>query len=209
MSHIVLLGDSIFDNGVYVPGEPDVVKQLRAELPAGWTATLCALDGAVTRGVAGQLTRLPANATHFVISVGGNDALGHSHLLGSGVRLVAEAIALLAEAQEQFARDYAEMLRSVLALELPTAVCTIYDTPSTAPNQRIIRSALALFNDVITRAAFSEGLPLVDLRLICSEDEDYANPIEPSAKGGAKIAAAIAHLITGEEDGSQSVVIAR
>jgi lysophospholipase L1-like esterase len=209
MSHIVLLGDSIFDNGVYVPGEPDVVKQLRAELPAGWTATLCALDGAVTRGVAGQLTRLPPDATHLVISIGGNDALSHSHLLGSGVRLVAEAIALLAEAQEQFARDYAEMLRSVLALELPTAVCTIYDTPSTAPNQRIIRSALALFNDVITRAAFSEGLPLVDLRLICSEDEDYANPIEPSAKGGAKIAAAIAHLITGEEDGSQSVVIAR
>ena len=209
MSHIVLLGDSIFDNGVYVPGEPDVVKQLRAGLPAGWTATLCAVDGAVTRSVAGQLTRLPPDATHLVVSVGGNDALGHSHLLGSGVRLVAEAIALLAEAQEQFARDYAEMLRSVLALELPTAVCTIYDTPSTAPNQRIIRSALALFNDVITRAAFSEGLPLVDLRLICSEDEDYANPIEPSAKGGAKIAAAIAHLITGEEDGLQSVVIAR
>ena len=35
-AHIVLLGDSIFDNGAYVRrGEPDVVRQLRARLPAG------------------------------------------------------------------------------------------------------------------------------------------------------------------------------
>jgi hypothetical protein len=123
--------------------------------------------------------------------------------------MVAEAVSLLADAQERFARSYVEMLRTVLGAGLPTAVCTIYDTPSTAPNHRIIRTALALFNDIITRAAFSEGLPLVDLRLICSEDEDYANPIEPSAKGGAKMAAAIARLITGGEDERQSVVIAR
>ena len=210
MSHIVLLGDSIFDNGVYVPGQPDVVKQLRSALPGGWTATLCAVDGAVTRSVAGQLARIPSDATHLVVSVGGNDALGESHLLSSGVRMVAEAVSLLSEAQERFARAYAEMLGPVLGTELPTAVCTIYDTPSTAPNHRVIRSALALFNDVITRAAFSEGLPLIDLRLICSEDEDYANPIEPSARGGEKIAAAIARLVSSEEEEeTQSVVIAR
>jgi hypothetical protein len=170
---------------------------------------LCAVDGAVTRSVAAQLARLPSDATHLVVSVGGNDALGESHLLSSGVRIVAEAMALLAEAQERFARNYVEMLRSVLAMRLPTAVCTIYDTPSTAPNQRVIRSALALFNDVITRAAFSEGLPLIDLRLICSEDEDYSNPIEPSAKGGLKIAAAIARLVDAQSDEPQSLVIAR
>lgn len=208
MSHIVLLGDSIFDNGVYVPGEPDVVKQLRSALPEEWKATLCAVDGAVTRSVASQLTRLPADTTHLVLSVGGNDALGESHLLNSGVRLVAEAVSLLAAAQERFAQNYVEMLRTVLALELPTAICTIYDTPSTAPNHRVIRSALALFNDIITRAAFSEGLPLIDLRLICSEDDDYANPIEPSAKGGAKIAGAIARLVTGREESPQSLVVA-
>ena len=208
MSHIVLLGDSIFDNGVYVPGQPDVVKQLRSALPVGWTATLCAVDGAVTRSVAGQLARIPSDATHLVVSVGGNDALGESHLLNTGVRMVAEAVSLLSEAQERFARAYAEMLRSVLGLELPTALCTIYDTPSTAPNHRVIRSALALFNDVITRAAFSEGLPLIDLRLICSEDEDYANPIEPSAIGGEKMAAAIARLVSDGKDRPQSIVIA-
>ena len=41
----------------------------------------------------------------------------------------------------------------------------------------------------------ARGLPLVDLRLICDRDEDYANPIEPSARGGDKIAAAVARLV--------------
>lgn len=209
MGHIILLGDSIFDNGVYVPGQPDVVKQLRAALPSGWAATLLAVDGAVTRGVASQLTRLPRDATHLVLSVGGNDALGESYILASPARLVGEAVAMLAEAQDRFAGNYADMLEGVLGLGLPTALCTIYDTPSSAPNHRIIRAALALFNDVITRAAFGNGLSLIDLRLICNEDDDYANPIEPSAKGGAKMAAAIAGLIAGTSEERWPIVAAR
>jgi hypothetical protein len=35
---------------------------------------------------------------------------------------------------------------------------------------------------------------LFDLRLICDAEADYANPLEPSVAGGAKIAAAIAAL---------------
>jgi hypothetical protein len=48
------------------------------------------------------------------------------------------------------------------------------------------------FNDVILRTAFQWHLPVIDLRLICTEASDYANPIEPSGSGGAKIARAIA-----------------
>ncbi len=209
MGHIILLGDSIFDNGVYVPGQPDVVKQLRAVLPGGWTASLLAVDGAVTRSVASQLTRTPHDATHLVVSVGGNDALGESHILSSPARMVGEAVMMLADAQERFARSYADMLEGVLGVGLPTALCTIYDTPASAPNHRIIRTALSVFNDIITRAAFGNGLPLIDLRLICGEEEDYANPIEPSARGGEKIAAAIAGLIAGGEEVIRSVVAAK
>src|SRR3712207_2336551 len=45
MSHVVLLGDSIFDNAAYVRGGPDVIRQLQGVLPAGWKATLRAVDG--------------------------------------------------------------------------------------------------------------------------------------------------------------------
>jgi lysophospholipase L1-like esterase len=208
MPHIVLLGDSIFDNGAYVAGGPDVVTQLRALLPAGWSATLCAVDGAVTRSVPAQLARIPAEATHIIVSVGGNDALGASHLLGAPVRTVAEAVALLAAAQDGFEREYEAMLDQVLARALPTALCTIYDTPSTAPDHRIVKSALSLFNDRITRAAFRRALPLIDLRLICNEDGDYANPIEPSVQGGAKMVRAILRLLA-KDTARLSRVVAR
>ena len=192
MGHLVLLGDSIFDTAAYVRGAPDLVRQLRGQLPTTWDATLLAVDGSVTRGVVSQLTRLPRGATHLVVSAGGNDALGASHLLGQSVASVAEAVSLLEVAQARFARDYAAMVEAVTATRLEIALCTIYDTPPSGSEYRQIRTALSLFNDMITRAAFSAGLSLIDLRLICDEDEDYANPIEPSERGGDKIARAIA-----------------
>lgn len=54
--------------------------------------------------------------------------------------------------------------------------------------------------DCITRQGFLRGLPVIGLRLICDQREDYANPIEPSAIGGEKIATAIARLVTGRND---------
>jgi hypothetical protein len=119
-------------------------------------------------------------------------------------------VSLLENAQSRFARDYAEMVDAVLARGLPTAFCTIYDTPPSSSDQRIIRTALAVFNDVITRAAFARGAALIDLRLICDQDEDYANPIEPSVAGGEKMSAAIARFVSGtSNDPGRSSVIAR
>jgi hypothetical protein len=57
--------------------------------------------------------------------------------------------------------------------------------------QKVAVAALATFNDVIIKQAFLAGVPLIDLRLVCSEDSDYANEIEPSESGGEKIARTI------------------
>jgi hypothetical protein len=195
MKHIVLLGDSIFDNGAYVMGGPDVVTHLRERVPAGWQATLLAVDGAVISGIARQLERLPAGASHLVVSIGGNDALGQSHVLEEGARSMAEAIGRLAAIRERFWRDYRAMLEGVLGRGLPTAICTIYDGRLPPPRDRLAVTALTALNDCITREAFARTLPLLDLRLICDEDADYANPIEPSVSGGRKIASAIAAMI--------------
>ena len=101
-----------------------------------------------------------------------------------------------ADAAEQFQRGYRIMLDGVTMTRLPVAVCTIYDPRFPDPQRRrLASSGLAVFNDRITREAFRRGMPLIDLRLICDDDEDFANAIEPSVRGGAKIAAAIASLI--------------
>jgi hypothetical protein len=142
-----------------------------------------------------QVARIPDGASHLVVSVGGNDALGHASILNECAHSVAEAVGRLAEAQTRFAQRYEEMVDAVLALNLPTAVSTIYDANYPEPQRRLVVSALSLFNDVITRVAFAHGLNVIDLRLICDEAADYANPIEPSAVGGEKIARAIAELV--------------
>jgi len=127
MTHIVLLGDSIFDNAAYVAGGPDVVHQLREILPAGWCATLNALDGAVIADVPQQLKKLPRDATHLVLSIGGNDALGDAGLLERKVASMAEALELITQVRERFRSAYARMLDQALQSKLPLAVCTIYE----------------------------------------------------------------------------------
>ena len=207
MSHVVLLGDSIFDNRAYVLPRPDVIHQLRARLPEGWKATLLAVDGHVTADVERQLGRIPRDASHLVVSVGGNDALGSSSILAEPARSVAEAVGRLAEAQSRFQRGYGQMVEAVVARRTPTALCTIYDTLYPEPQRRLVVAGLALFNDVITRAAFAHRLALIDLRLIFTQAGDYANPIEPSTQGGEKIASVIAGLVEADlAQGSRSTV---
>ena len=196
MAHVVLLGDSIFDNLSYTRGGPDVIRQVREHVPAGWDATLLAVDGAVTLNVASQLARLPQDATHLVVSAGGNDGLANVDILYRRVDSVAAAMHRLGALAAEFEERYRDMLRGVLRAGLPAAVCTIYWPRFPDPGeQRALVAALSLFNDVILRAAFEAGVPVLDLRLICNEDADYANPIEPSSHGGDKIARAIVRLV--------------
>jgi hypothetical protein len=197
MSHLILLGDSIFDNAAYTDGGPDVVTQLNAALPAGWAASLLAVDGSTTDDIAGQAGCLPADATHLVLSVGGNDALQQAHLLLTPAASTEEALGLLADLAEQFERDYRAAVQACLRPGLPLTICTIYNGNFPDPAyQRLVTTALAVFNDAILRTAIAHRLPVIDLRAICVNPEDYANPIEPSSVGGAKIARAVAALAT-------------
>lgn len=195
MQHIVLLGDSIFDNGAYVAGGPDVVTQLAGLLPSGWRGTLAAVDGAVIDDVPRQLEGVPAAATHLVISVGGNDALGHADLLDRRATSSSQVLGWLADAAEGFEVRYRQMLTVVGASALPVTLCTIYNGNLTPPTRRLVSTALAVFNDVILRLAVEQRLSVIELRLVCTEPADYANPIEPSVQGGAKIARAVAWAI--------------
>lgn len=198
MPHVVLLGDSIFDNASYVPGSPDVVKQLQARLPRDWRATLLAVDGHVVADVSAQFTGLPADATHLAVSVGGNDALGYSGVLFESVRSVSEAVSHLATIRDSFRSKYRKMLAEVVSRNLPTIVCTIYDAiPGLAPEAA---AALTLFNDVIVSEATRAGVSVLELRLVCTDAADYSplSPIEPSSRGGEKIATALAQALSSD-----------
>lgn len=198
--HIVLLGDSIFDNHAYVePNELAVIDQVREFLPHESQATLLAVDGAGISDVTSQLANVPRDATHLIVSVGGNDALGYSSILGRRVHAAHEVFDELAAVHQDFRSAYRRMLGEILRTRLPIATCTIYDQVPMADQalRRHIAIALTPFNDAILRESAAAKLPVLDLRAVCVSERHYSpvSPIEPSAVGGAKISEAIVRLV--------------
>ena len=191
MKHVILLGDSILDNAVYTAGGPAVIDQVNQALGSSGRATLLAVDGSKTQDVPVQMRKFPLDATHLILSVGGNDALAQLDVLRAPVGSIIEALDALASMTADFRVNYANLINTLLIVGSPLTVCTIYDAIPGLPNG--IKAGVALFNDVILREAIRHGLPVLDLRLVCTEFSDYSaqSPIEPSSQGGAKIAAAI------------------
>ena len=212
MKHIILAGDSVFDNHSYVKeGEPDVRDQLADLLDDGDKATLIAEDGGINEDLSKQLDNIPKDATHLFISTGGNDALMHIDSFSESVSTIGEALDSLNEKAEEFEKEYIKMLTNVSNKKLNTTLCTIYNpcfehndmarlTYMLPPNPNIKKlqersvTALSIFNNIIFQEAFNFGLPVMDLRLIFNDKADYANPIEPSVVGGIKMARIIKEI---------------
>ncbi|MBL7003633.1 MAG: SGNH/GDSL hydrolase family protein [Gammaproteobacteria bacterium] len=194
MKHIVLAGDSIFDNTRYVDSGQSVIDQLRRKANNNFDSTLIAVDGSITNELNNQFVQLPPDTTHLFISSGGNDALEAERILGEPVANVFGAMTLLSKAIDQFHADYRAMLHEAVDRVQNVIVCTIYDSIPGYAKEAM--TALKLFNEVILREAFANNLPVIDLRLICDDANDYSiiSPIEPSEQGGDKIADSIVYL---------------
>ena len=210
--HIVLCGDSIIDNGSYVnQGEPDVHQQVKDLMPDS-KVTLLAVDGNVTKDIEDQMNNLPKDATHIFISIGGNDGYDRMNIFDESTNTIGDAMSPLYEMRNEFEIDYNKMLKNVLSYEIPTTLCSIYyprfdksdnegrrnylgGKNNQVPIKKMAMVGLSMYNDIITKEAFQVGLPLIDLRVLCNDDKDFANPIEPSAIGGEKIATAIKEIV--------------
>ena len=155
-----------------------------------------ALDGSVTADVTSQIPKIPASATHLTVSVGGNHGLSRADILQHKARSVGAAVDQLAALRAEFHQNYHEMPNALLRVKLPLTVCSVYEPCFPDPlMQRLTTTALNIFNDCILREAIAHGLPVLDLRLICTDAQDYANEIEPGVPGGKKIAAGILNLV--------------
>ncbi len=126
MNHIILLGDSIFDNAAYVDEGPDVIRQLTVISPSDFKATLLAVDGSVTTNVIDQIPEIPTSATHLFVSAGGNDGLSRADVLQRPAGSVGAAVDQLAALRSEFHQNYRRMLSALLALKLPPALCTVF-----------------------------------------------------------------------------------
>lgn len=196
--HLVLAGDSIFDNDSYVLGEAGVIEQLRCAIPANCSASKIAVDGHCIKHVKSQLENLPSNATDLIVSVGGNDARFHSHLL-TKVKHPNDLAPLMSAPLAEFAADYNGMLDTVMATGLQVYVCTIYTAiPFEDPILRKFAPlAIGKFNEVIMAEASAKGVSVLHLQDVCTEVDDFStvSPIEPSNQGGQKIVNHIVEVV--------------
>ncbi|MFT3728849.1 MAG: SGNH/GDSL hydrolase family protein [Terricaulis sp.] len=171
-------------------GDIGVIEQMRRSLPRGWSAFKIAVDGDCIRDVLCQTENLPTHATHLIVSVGGNDLIGYSHLLSS-VRSLNDAGSVLAAPKATFAALYGEMLDQLQQLPVQLGVCTVYTAiPFEEPLLRSFGAfAIGQFNELICEQAAVRNVPVFRLDQVCTESDDFSavSPIEPSSKGGQKI----------------------
>lgn len=192
--HICLMGDSIFDNDEYIPGEAGVIEQMRRSIPKNWSASKVAVDGDCIEDIPNQLEKVPTHTTDFVVSIGGNDLLKFRHLLA---RVVdgAKMEELIASPLADFEIAYGWMLDTVSERGLSVSACTIYTAiPFAEPEMRDhAPSAINAFNAIILRLAEARGVSVIRLDMACADKDDFSDmsPIEPSSKGGQKIVDAI------------------
>ncbi|AZZ94942.1 SGNH/GDSL hydrolase family protein [Hahella sp. KA22] len=193
--HIVLVGDSIFDNASYVDEGDSVVEQLQAVMGNDVTVTLIAVDGSVTTDVSEQLVDFPDDASHVIVSCGGNDALSVINILDARVNTVGAAMRAMDRERDAFRSNYSNMLEALLERSPNLVVCTVYNNIPGLGTETV--AGLALFNEIILEEAIARRLPIIDLRNLCQDVGDYSarSPIEPSAQGGRKIAKAIQRVV--------------
>jgi lysophospholipase L1-like esterase len=191
---VFLLGDSIIDNGGYVrSGEPDVAHQVKVLLPNN-TVVKRAMDGATSADVLASQIAEVDRAEHIILSAGGNDALEHIDLLEAGTEATTKDVLVrLWSIREGFRRSYAALLDRLALTRRPVLVLTVYNPcfhghGFDAAYQQAAESAVSIINDVIQQEGRRRSFDILELRTLFQDRADYANPIEPSALGGAKLA---------------------
>ena len=226
--HLLILGDSVFDNTLYLkPDELDGQAWLKKAIP-NYHQTFLAVDGATTHHVIKHQIKYIKDAvkangeiTDLIISIGGNNLLGDTSLLGVKTPTVMDGMSLFRSRQATFAREYGEMWDAIKST-LDDADCYpnhyvlgVYYAcfkaeqdnptrrfPTDKKFQKASRLAVDCFNMEIIKSLMANDIELsnyIDLNVLFSygrNAEYYANPIEPSSYGSETIANELQYLIS-------------
>jgi len=197
MAYVSLLGDSIIDNKVYVqPNELSVKEHLEEQ--SEYMFKQLAVDGHTTNDVLSfQLDKLPKLSTHKVLSIGGNDLLGQVYFLKNKDEFTAkevmeQAVCKLAPIKNR----YRTIVKNLSEQDSNILLCTVYegnllDDSLYSDIAFASKAMVSMLNDIIFSTAATYKVDVLELRNIFTNPEDYANPIEPSHKGGRKLATGI------------------
>lgn len=185
--HVVLIGDGLGDLGRVQQQEPGTLEgKLMPGRRDPWTLTVLLADQVVKSS---HEFSFPADATHIVISIEGNHAIRESGLLEGKPASMEAGLARLSYAADQFENKVEALIQVAQATRLPTVICNMWPPRYLEPtHQRAAVAALGIFNSRILHRAVEARISLVDLRRVCSEQQDYADQTMLSRSGLQKAA---------------------
>jgi len=221
--NILLLGDSIIDNRSYVlEGELEVtahLKKLYLDEP-DVSITNNAVDGDTMYDLKNNHLDTPdiEEASHIIVSIGGNDLLHNisflqrtselSKIMGKDARIGKWGVKELNPSRNKvfeetyfeiikpFIKQYEAIVANLSNHRAKLLLCTVYegdlvDSDEFSDVNNSSKTMVSLFNDIVYRTANKYDADVLELREIFVSPEDYANPIEPSHIGGGKLAKAM------------------
>jgi lysophospholipase L1-like esterase len=202
---ILLFGDSIIDNKYYVGENENSVLEHLQNISNDEFIQI-ALDGDTTRDVLDKQLQVSTikDASKIILSIGGNDLLQNlSFLYKSNFENINEGlICLQNEIFQPLAERYEAIVKVLSSYRANLLLCTVYegDLGRTDEFRGVLDSSKIMassFNDIVYKTAKKFNADVLELRQIFTESDDYANPIEPSHKGGEKLSKAIVEWISG------------
>lgn len=176
--HIVLIGDSVLNNSIYVPFGKSVFDILKTKTPNIFNF---AEDGAKINDCYSQIDKIPAElnktGTYIFISVGGNDILNKNENLEGPLikQLFNNYMELIKSARTKF--EGAKI--NVLNLYLPT-------NPHYQSYKQTVIQWNALINEYSSKA--DEMYNVINLYTLLTTPSDFIYDIEPSESASQKIA---------------------
>ena len=228
---IFLLGDSIIDNKSYVlDGELEVAEHLRylttkdENFDNEPEIKKIAVDGFTMNDLIENSlnTEDLGEATHIVVSIGGNDLLHNisflqttsdlSRIMGKGSMIGKWGTKELNPTRNKvfeetyfeiikpFKQQYETIVANLSNQRANLLLCTVYegdlvDSDEFSDVSNSSKTMVSIFNDIVYRTANKFNVDVLELRNIFTSPQDYANPIEPSHTGGEKLAQEIIHWI--------------
>ena len=227
MKNIYLLGDSIIDNAAYVGiHEKDVESHLNSMYKEDPKVNINnrAVDGHTMRDLLDtQLSDAGLNeATHIVMSIGGNDLLQNisflqmtsklSEVMDKDARIGKWGVRELNPSRNKvFEETYFEIIKPFNSLyetiveklsnyRAKLLLCTVYEGDLFGSDEfknvfYSSKTMVSIFNDLVYKSSSKFKTDVLELRNIFVSSEDYANPIEPSHIGGEKLAKSIVEWV--------------
>ena len=178
VTHIVLLGDSIFQNNNYVPKSKSVEYLLKEKLSI--PSLVLAQDNAIIYDIPKQYNSMPLNlnakTTNLYISIGGNDLLNlYEHNNTNNSKLF---------------NMVWEIYKKTILMLIDSTQCNIILTDIyfiTDPNYSRYLPIIKKWNANLYRFASKNNFKVFKISEILTQPQDFTNSIEPSSVGGKKM----------------------